>query len=147
MNFLYYILGNDLASYLAGTASPAQTSNMCNMLGGLLLFLAFVFVALYYKFLDRQSWNNMLSWILFLLVPAVINFIVVFVLLYADFRDGKMIDGNGDILHLSWTNFLGAGLLQFIYSALVFLVFSVIVNFFCKKRIMQSDCSTTPFKF
>ena len=82
--------GIELANYLWGESSPEQLSNMFIGIGLSMLAISLAIAICYYYIINHPRLNNWWGWFIFLLVNAVVNFIVgwqwVLKDYYADFN-------------------------------------------------------------
>lgn len=131
--------GKDLAEYLWGNASPVMTTNMFVGIGLCMLGISLGFMWLFYYLIDSPKLNNLLGWLIFLVINAVINFIIGWQWVLSDLYAGKMVNQNGDPLAIDESNCLCFGGTNMILSIFAFFIFSI-----CFKW-KSSNCSRAPF--
>lgn len=135
--------GLELADYLWGTASPYSTSNTFIGIGLWMFGISFVVALIFYYGVDKPKLNTWWGWGLFLVVNAVINFLVgwQYVLkdYYADMMMCKDPATNDDVsLNIDMSNLLCFGVSNMLLSIAVF----VIISFMVKWR--SNNCSNAP---
>ena len=133
-----------LAVYLWGLASPVSITNSFIGIGLWMLGISFCMVLIYYYGVNHPKLNNWWGWGLFLLVNAIINFIVGWQIVLRDYYDGLMvtIDPSTNItvpLNIGKSEILCFGVSNMILSIVAFIIFSYIVKWWSR------NCSSAPF--
>lgn len=136
--------GLELADYLWGLASPVSITNSFIGIGLWMLGISFCMVLIYYYCVNHPKLNNWWGWGLFLLVNAIINFIVGWQIVLRDYYDGLMvtIDPSTNItvpLNIGKSEILCFGVSNMILSIVAFIIFSYIVKWWSR------NCSSAPF--
>lgn len=136
--------GLELANYLWGIASPLSTTNSFIGIGLTMLSISLALVLLYYYGINHPRLNNWWGWGIFLAVNAVVNLIVGWQWVLADFYADKMVATdpatNAEIpLNIGATELFNFGLSNMFLSMLAFLLFSYAF------RWWSSNCSRAPF--
>lgn len=137
--------GNELAEYLWGNASPQQTTNMFVGIGACMLIISLFIMWLYYYIIDSPKLNNLLGWLIFLVINAVINFIIGLQWVLRDLCAGKMVNENFEPLAIDESNCLCFGGTNMILSIIAFLIFTVIFKCLIFKLWPSRNCSKAPF--
>lgn len=136
--------GIELANYLWGQASPEQQTNMYIGIGLAMLGVSLVFVVLYYYLVNHPKLNNWWGWLIFLVVNAVINFVVGWQWVLKHYYDGKMVKtdvATGELVHLSisQSEIATFGVVNMIDAILAFIIFSYLIKWW------STNCSKAPF--
>ena len=136
--------GLDLANYLWGEASPQSQTNACIGVGLTMLGISLGVVLIYYYAVNHPRLNNWWGWGIFLLINAVINFIVGWQWVLKDYYDGKMVaidpSTNMEVpLNIGNSEILCFGVSNMILSIFAFTIFSFIVKWW------STNCSRAPF--
>jgi hypothetical protein len=136
--------GLELANYLWGQSSPLSQTNAYIGIGFTMLGVSLAMVLIYYYALNHPRLNQWWGWGIFLVVNAVINFIVGWQWVLADYYDDKMITidpaTNSTIpLNIGESEILCFGVSNMFLSILAFIILS-----FCFKW-WSSNCSRAPF--
>jgi hypothetical protein len=136
--------GLELADYLWGQSSPLSQTNAYIGIGFTMLGVSLAMVLIYYYVLNHPRLNQWWGWGIFLVVNAVINFIVGWQWVLADYYDGKMItiDPATNLqtpLNIGESEILCFGVSNMFLSILAFIILS-----FCFKW-WSSNCSRAPF--
>jgi hypothetical protein len=136
--------GLELANYLWGQSSPLSQTNAYIGIGFTMLGVSLAMVLIYYYALNHPRLNQWWGWGIFLVVNAVINFIVGWQWVLDDYYDGKMItiDPATNLqtpLNIGESEILCFGVSNMFLSILAFIILS-----FCFKW-WSSNCSRAPF--
>jgi hypothetical protein len=136
--------GLELADYLWGQSSPLSQTNAYIGIGFTMLGVSLAMVLIYYYVLNHPRLNQWWGWGIFLVVNAVINFIVGWQWVLDDYYDGKMItiDPATNLqtpLNIGESEILCFGVSNMFLSILAFIILS-----FCFKW-WSSNCSRAPF--
>lgn len=136
--------GLDIANYLWGEASPQSQTNAFIGIGLAMLGISLGVVLIYYYAVNHPRLNNWWGWGIFLLINAVINFIVGWQWVLKDYYDGKMvaIDPSTNLevpLNIGRSEILCFGVSNMILSIIAFIIFSFIVKWW------STNCSRAPF--
>ena len=136
--------GLDLANYLWGEASPQSQTNAFIGIGLTMLGISLGVVLIYYYAVNHPRLNNWWGWGIFLLINAVINFIVGWQWVLKDYYDGKMVaidpSTNMEVpLNIGNSEILCFGVSNMILSICTFTIFSFIVKWW------STNCSRAPF--
>ena len=136
--------GLDIANYLWGEASPQSQTNAFIGIGLAMLGISLGVVLIYYYAVNHPRLNNWWGWGIFLLINAVINFIVGWQWVLKDYYDGKMvaIDPSTNLevpLNIGSSEILCFGVSNMILSIIAFIIFSFIVKWW------STNCSRAPF--
>jgi hypothetical protein len=136
--------GLELADYLWGQSSPLSQTNAYIGIGFTMLGVSLAMVLIYYYVLNHPRLNQWWGWGIFLVVNAVINFIIGWQWVLADYYDGKMItiDPATNLqtpLNIGESEILCFGVSNMFLSILAFIILS-----FCFKW-WSSNCSRAPF--
>jgi hypothetical protein len=100
-----------------------------------MLSLSLIFMLLFYYVFSRPALARVIYWILFMLVNGVINYLIAFGYSYSDLATGTYC---GE-LSFGVVDCLGFGLMNAIWSAVAFFLFSMIGKW------GSNSCRTTPF--
>ena len=135
--------GLPLADYLWGTSSPEQMSNMFIGIGMSMLAISFVMVICYYYLLNHPRLCNWWGWAIFLVINAVINYVVGWQWLLKDYYAGLMVKldpatGKMVDLPISTSDIIAFGVTNMIDAIIVFVIFSYIFKWW------SSNCSSAP---
>lgn len=136
--------GLDIANFLWGEASPQSQTNAFIGIGLAMLGISLGVVLIYYYAVNHPRLNNWWGWGIFLLINAVINFIVGWQWVLKDYYDGKMvaIDPSTNLevpLNIGRSEILCFGVSNMILSIIAFIIFSFIVKWW------STNCSRAPF--
>ena len=137
--------GLDLANYLWGQTSSTVTTNQFIGIGFTMLAISLAMVLIYYYAVNHPRLNNWWSWSGFLVLNAVINFIVGWQWVLVDYRDEESmfyIDPLTNLsrpLPISESNILCFGVSNMFLSIIAFIIFSFIVKWW------STNCSRAPF--
>lgn len=142
--WLEEFFGLDLADYLWGQTTLEQNSNMFIGIGLSMLLISLVIVIIFYYVLDHPKFSNWWGWILFLVVNALINFIVGWQWVLKDYYAGKMVAENpatGEIedLPITLSDISAFGVTNMIDSIIVFFLISYVIKWW------STNCSHAPF--
>lgn len=136
--------GMELAEYMWGGYSPLSPNNSYIGVGLWMVSISFVMMLIYYYILNHPRLNNWWGWLIFLVVNAVINFIVGGQYVLKDYYEGKMvkIDPSTNLqvpLNIGESDILCFGVSNMILSIAAFIIFSFIFKWW------SSNCSRAPF--
>lgn len=136
--------GLELADYLWGQSSPDSTTNSFIGIGLWMLGISILTVLIYYYALNHPKLNNWWGWGIFLVINAIINFIVGWQIVLSDFYDGLMvrIDPSTNMnvpLNIGESEIICFGVSNMIISVFTFIIISFIVKWW------SSNCSRAPF--
>lgn len=137
--------GYELAEYLWGNASPLQTTNMFVGIGACMLIISLFIMWLYYYIIDSPKLNNWWGWLIFLVINAVINFIIGWQWVLQDLYANKMVSPNDEPLAIYASNCRCFGGANMILSIIAFLIFTVIFKCLIFKLWPSYNCSRAPF--
>lgn len=133
-----------LADYLWGQASPESTTNSFIGIGLWMLGISLVVAIIYYYAIDQPKLDTWWGWGIFLVVNAIINFIVGWQIVLRDYYNGFMvgIDASTNMtvpLDISESNIICFGVSNMFLSIVAFIIFSFIVKWW------SNNCSNAPF--
>lgn len=136
--------GLDLAEYMWGSSSPLSQTNSFIGVGLWMFGISLAMVLLYYYVVNHPRLNNWWGWLIFLVVNAVINFIVGWQWVLKDFYDSKMVtvDPSTNLqvpLNIGETEILCFGVSNMLLSIAAFIIFSFITKWW------STNCSRSPF--
>lgn len=136
--------GLELADYLWGQSSPDSTTNSFIGIGLWMLGISILTVLIYYYALNHPKLNNWWGWGIFLIINAIINFIVGWQIVLSDFYDGLMvrIDPSTNMnvpLNIGESEIICFGVSNMIISVFTFIIISFIVKWWSR------NCSNAPF--
>lgn len=136
--------GLELANYLWGQASPESTTNSFIGIGLWMLGISLVVAIIYYYAIDQPKLDTWWGWGIFLVVNAIINFIVGWQIVLRDYYNGFMvgIDASTNMtvpLDISESNIICFGVSNMFLSIVAFIIFSFIVKWW------SNNCSNAPF--
>lgn len=136
--------GMELANYLWGQVSPEQQTNMYIGIGLAMLGVSLVSVVIYYYLIDHPKLCNWWGWLIFLVVNAVINFVVGWQWVLKHYYDGKMVKtdvttGKLVDLPISPSEIVTFGVVNAIDAILAFVIFSYLIKWW------STNCSRAPF--
>lgn len=136
--------GLELANYLWGESSPEQLSNMFIGIGFTMIITSIAFVVIYYYVVNHPRLNNWWGWLIFLIVNAIINFIVGWQWVLKDYYAGLMVKNDvatGKLVDLSIypSDIAAFGVANLIDSLFAFVFFSYIIKWW------STNCSRAPF--
>lgn len=83
--------GEELANYLWGQLSPESTTNSFIPIGLWMLGISLAMTLIYYYAVNHPKLNNWWGWGIFLLANGLINFIVGWQMVLADYYEDKMV--------------------------------------------------------
>ena len=83
--------GIELANYLWGQSSPLSQTNSYIGIGWTMLGISLAIVLIFYYAINHPRLNHWWGWGIFLMVNALINFIVGWQLVLKDYYGGKMV--------------------------------------------------------
>lgn len=138
---IYEFLGvysTDLAEHLRGYDLACQDyigTNYYVLCGIWMIVLSLIFMILYYYVFSRPALAKVIYWLLFMLVNAIINYLIAFGYSYNDLATGSYC---GE-LSFSIVDCSGFGLMNAIWSAIAFFLFSLIGKW------GSNDCRKIPF--
>lgn len=138
------LYGESLSDYIWGIMSPAQDANLYANFGLVMLVLSLLSGVIYYFVLDRHSLSHWWCWCIAMVIPAVLSFLYGYVTLANQYNEGLMIDDKQADLGFSSLDFVNFGISNFLLSAIVFILFTLIVKLLLKFTPLQSDCSKAP---
>lgn len=135
--------GLELADYLWGLSSPLATTNSFIGIGWAMLGISLAMVLVYYYVVDHPRLSTWWGWGIFLIVNAVINFIVGWQWVLKDYYDGKMvsIDPSTNLwspLNIGGGEILCFGVSNMFLSILAFIILSFIFKWW------STNCSHSP---
>lgn len=135
--------GLELANYLWGEASPDSPTNSFIGIGMWMLGISLAMTLIYYYVIDHPKLANWWGWDIFLIINAIINFIVGWQIVLKDYYEGLMV--TNDIttgmkvpLNISESEILCFGVSNMLLSIAAFIVFSFIVKWWSR------NCSHSP---
>lgn len=136
--------GLELANYLWGQVSPESTTNSFIGIGLWMLGISLVVAIIYYYAIDQPKLDTWWGWGIFLVVNAIINFIVGWQIVLRDYYNGFMvgIDASTNMtvpLDISESNIICFGVSNMFLSIVAFIIFSFIVKWW------SNNCSNAPF--
>lgn len=136
--------GLELANYLWGQTSPEQMSNMYIGIGISMLIISIAVAVCYYYIINHPRLNNWWGWLIFLIVNAVINFVVGWQWVLKDYYEGHMVKkdaATGKIVDLpiQTDDILAFGVTNMIDAIIVFIVISYIIKWW------STNCSRAPY--
>lgn len=142
--WLEEFFGLELANYLWGMYSPSEV-NLFIGIGFTMILISLFSVVLYYYIIDHPRLCNWWGWSIFLIINAVINFIVGWQYVLTDFYNGLMVEidpvtNKMVSLNIDQSNILAFGVTNMINSIIAFFVFTCIVKWW------STNCSGAPFK-
>lgn len=142
--WLEEFFGLELANYLWGMYSPSEV-NLFIGIGFTMILISLFSVVLYYYIIDHPRLCNWWGWSIFLIINAVINFIVGWQYVLTDFYNGLMVKidpvtNKMVSLNIDQSNILAFGVTNMINSIIAFFVFTCIVKWW------STNCSGAPFK-
>lgn len=138
--------GLELAEYLWGTSSPLSGTNSFIGIGLSMFVISLAMVLIYYYAINHPWLNHWWGWGIFLVVNAIINFIVGWQWVLKDYYSGKMVtlDPSNNLqipLNIGESEILCFGISNMLLSVLAFIIFSFIFKWW------SSNCSRAPFSF
>lgn len=136
--------GIELANYLWGGYSPESLTNSYIGVGWTMLGISLAMVLIYYYAINHPRLNNWWGWGIFLVINALINFVVGWQWILRDYYDGKMItiDPSTNLktpLNIGEGEILCFGVSNMFLSIMAFIIFSFIVKWGSR------SCSHAPF--
>lgn len=131
-SWLVDMYGSDLDQFLTNSTS-AEGMNYFTI-GIVVVLVSLVLPALYYKAIDKPSWNHWWCWLLTLVLTSVINFIYASQTTLQNLYDGYMDvvdESTGDMVtYVTENNCYMFGVATVILTVIAFCVFSYILHFF-----------------
>lgn len=136
--------GIELADYMWGQSSPLSQTNTFIGVGLTMLIISLAMVFIFYYVVNHPRLNHWWGWSIFLIINAVVNFIVGWQWLMKDYYDGKMvtIDPATNLqspLNIGESEILCFGVSNMLLSMLAFFIFSFMFKWW------SSNCSRAPF--
>ena len=136
--------GLELADYLWGNSSPLSDFNSFIGIGFSLFGVSLLMVFIFYYAVNHPRLNNWWGWGIFLVINAIINFIVGWQWVLKDYYDGKMVtlDPSSNLqtpLNIGEAEILYFGVSNMLLSFMVFFIFSFIFKW------RSRNCSNAPF--
>lgn len=136
--------GLDLAEYLWGQASPDSPTNSFIGIGLWMLGISLGMTLIFYYVVNHPKLCNWWGWGIFLLINAVINFLVGWQIVLRDYYDGKMVSFDPSTnmkvsLNISPSEILCFGVSNMILSMVAFIIFSFIFKWW------SVNCKRAPF--
>lgn len=136
--------GLDLAEYLWGLASPVSPTNSFIGIGFWMLGISLGMTLIFYYVVNYPKLCNWWGWGIFLLINAVINFLVGWQIVLRDYYDGKMVSFDPSTnmkvsLNISPSEILCFGVSNMILSMVAFIIFSFIFKWW------SVNCKRAPF--
>lgn len=130
------VYGDNLAGYLYGFCSNGD-GNMYSKIGLLMVCFTTVLCALYYFIVADSERYKVKYYLMFLFASALISGFLAFYLPYIDFDRGLVC---ADYIY-SFDNVIFFGIINFIYSAMLFFALSIFIFRFIGKKTARY----TPF--
>lgn len=136
--------GIELANYLWGQSSPLSQTNSYIGIGWTMLGISLATVLIFYYAINHPRLNHWWGWGIFLVVNALINFIVGWQFVLKDYYEGKMvtIDPATNLqtpLNIGESEIICFGVSNMFLSILAFIVFTFIFKWW------STNCSRAPF--
>lgn len=136
--------GIELANYLWGQSSPLSQTNSYIGIGWTMLGISLAIVLIFYYAINHPRLNHWWGWGIFLVVNALINFIVGWQFVLKDYYEGKMvtIDPATNLqtpLNIGESEIICFGVSNMFLSILAFIVFTFIFKWW------STNCSRAPF--
>lgn len=135
--------GLELANYLWGESSPDSPTNSFIGIGMWMLGISLAVTLIYYYAIDHPKLANWWGWGIFLIINAIINFIVGWQIVLKDYYEGLMV--TNDIttgmkvpLNISESEILCFGVSNMLLSIAAFIIFSFIFKWWSR------NCSHAP---
>ena len=137
--FFISLYGEDLGLHLYGHNGDAYENNGGEALyvpiGVAMILSNMVVAAIFYYLINRPNFNRWYHWLTMLMIAASVNGLVGYYLPYLDV-DANRIAAD---LTIDAGNCMGFGLVNGLYSAIVFFLASLVL------KIWSRNCSSTPF--
>ena len=142
--WLEEFFGLELADYLWGGLSPLQAGNMFIGIGLSMIIISMLLVVIYYYVLNHPRLNNWWGWTIFMVVNAIVNFVIGWQWVLRDYYEEKMVKKSavtGKLVDLNITesDILAFGVTNMIDSIIAFIIISYIIKWW------SSNCSRAPF--
>lgn len=142
--WLEEFFGLELADYLWGGLSPLQAGNMFIGIGLSMIIISMLLVVIYYYVLNHPRLNNWWGWSIFMVVNAIVNFIIGWQWVLRDYYEEKMVKKSavtGKLVDLNITesDILAFGVTNMIDAIIAFIIISYIIKWW------SSNCSRAPF--
>ena len=142
--WLEEFFGLELADYLWGGLSPLQACNMFIRIGLSMIIISILLVVIYYYVLNHPRLNNWWGWTIFMVVNAIVNFIIGWQWVLRDYYEEKMVKKSavtGKLVDLNITesDILAFGVTNMIDAIIAFIIISYIIKWW------SSNCSRAPF--
>lgn len=136
--------GLDLADYLWGQASPGSPVNSFIGIGLWMSGISLAITLIYYYAVNHPRLNNWWGWGIFLVINAIVNFLVGWQIVLKDYYDGLMvnIDPSTNMkvpLNIGESEILCFGVSNMLLSVALFIIFSFVVKW------GSTNCSRAPF--
>lgn len=136
--------GIELANYLWGQSSPLSQTNSYIGIGWTMLGISLATVLIFYYAINHPRLNHWWGWGIFLVVNALINFIVGWQFVLKDYYEGKMvtIDPATNLqtpLNIGESEIICFGVSNMFLSILAFIFFTFIFKWW------STNCSRAPF--
>lgn len=136
--------GIELANYLWGVSSPHAQINSFIGIGWTMLGITLAVVLIFYYVIDHPRLAYWWGWGIFLVINAVINFIVGWQWVLKDYNNDKMvtIDPATNLempLNIGESEILCFGISNMFLSIMAFAIFSFILKWWSR------NCPNTPF--
>ena len=127
------LYGLELANYLWGVSSPLSQSNQFIIIGLFMMGISVLLCVLYYYVIDHPRMANWGGWSIYLVVNALINFLVGWQWVLDDYYGNKMVainpvDGGYVALNIYDADIFCFGVANAILSVLVFVIISLIIK-------------------
>ncbi len=137
--FIYEIFrsfyGGDLADHLYGV--DAKSASLYSWVGVIMVISSLLLALIFYKVIDSPKPRKSLSWFIYLLINAAINFFLGFYLPYRDFQAKNI---SAEILkNIDAGNIVAFGVANAIVATLFFMFFSIFI------RRLSNNNRLTPF--
>lgn len=142
--WLEEFFGLELADYLWGGLSPLQAGNMFIGIGLSMIIISMLLVVIYYYVLNHPRLNNWWGWTIFMVVNAIVNFIIGWQWVLRDYYEENMVKKSavtGKLVDLNITesDILAFGVTNMIDAIIAFIIISYIIKWW------SSNCSRAPF--
>ena len=142
--WLEEFFGLELADYLWGGLSPLQAGNMFIGIGLSMIIISMLLVVIYYYVLNHPRLNNWWGWTIFMVVNAIVNFIIGWQWVLRDYYEEKMVKKSavtGKLVDLNITesDILAFGVTNMIDAIIAVIILSYIIKWW------SSNCSRAPF--
>lgn len=136
--------GIELANYLWGESSPLSQTNSFIGIGWSMFGISVAIVLIYYYVINHPQLTHWWGWTIFLIINAVVNFIVGWQWVLKDYYSGKMvvIDPATNLqtpLNIGESEIIYFGVSNMFISIIAFIIFSFMFKWW------SSNCSRAPF--